>query len=74
MRSFLLSLFLLCSGLTSAQVIVNGKDINKLPDVEYIELIEDQLHRPNQVPTLLFHRDWGTKQSLINSLLGWLNF
>ncbi|AQG80105.1 hypothetical protein [Spirosoma montaniterrae] len=40
-RSILL-LLLLYSGLTSAQVVVNGKDINKLPDVEYIELIQDQ--------------------------------
>ncbi len=42
MKRFIIPLLLLCSGLTSAQVIVNGKDINQLPDVEYIELIEDQ--------------------------------
>ncbi len=42
MKRFVLPLLLLTSSLTSAQVIVNGKDVNKLPDVEYIELIEDQ--------------------------------
>ncbi|KAB7733119.1 hypothetical protein F5984_04050 [Rudanella paleaurantiibacter] len=42
MKRFLLSFLALYPAFVSAQVIVNGKDINQLPDVQYLELIQDQ--------------------------------
>lgn len=48
----------------SAQVIVDGKDITRLPDVEYIELIVDRrLFRQGQVFAVIDYGQtirWGT--------------
>ncbi|MBC8153580.1 MAG: hypothetical protein H7Z72_11770 [Bacteroidetes bacterium] len=40
--SSLLLLLAMAPTTLTAQVIVNGRDVNEMPDVEYIELIEDQ--------------------------------
>ena len=41
MKQIAFPILFLWSVVASGQVIVNGKDINKLPKVQYIELIED---------------------------------
>ncbi len=41
MKQITFLILFLWSAVASGQVIVNGKDINKLPEVQYIELIED---------------------------------
>lgn len=54
MKRLVLMLLLLCPTLVPAQVYVTGKDINQLPDVEYIELIVDmRLFRQRQVYAII---------------------
>jgi len=64
MKRFAFVLLLFLPLLSAAQVIVNGKDINKLPDVQYIELIVDRrLFMSGQVFAVIDYGQtirWGT--------------
>lgn len=57
MNRFLLLLLLAWPSFSVAQVIVNGRDVNQLPDVEYIELIEDM--RPFRARQVFAVIDYG---------------